>query len=180
MKILIVYATTEGQTRKVARFVFDRLAGAGHAAALVPATDAEGIDPGSYDGAVVAGSVHAGRFQKELVAWAKASAAGLDAVPTLFLSVSLTAAGDEAEDWAGLKACVDRFVEETGWTPALVEHVAGAFRFSEYDFFKSWAMRWIAAQKDESVRPGEDKEYTDWEALGRILEDWTAHLGAGR
>ncbi len=179
MKILIVYATTEGQTRKVAHFVFDRLAGAGRAAALVPASDAGGIDPASHDGAVVAGSVHAGRYQKDLVDWAKLSARGLGLVPGLFLSVSLTAVGDEDEDWEGLRACVDRFVEETGWTPTRIEHVAGAFRFSEYDFFKSWAMRWIAARKDESVRAGEDKEYTDWEALGAVLEDWTAHLGAG-
>jgi menaquinone-dependent protoporphyrinogen oxidase len=180
MKILIVYATTEGQTRKVARFVFDRLARAGHAAALVPASEAGGLDPAGFDAAVVAGSVHAGRYQTDLVSWVQAAAQGLGQVPSLLLSVSLTAAGDEAEDWAGLRACVDRFVEETGWTPARIEHVAGAFRFSEYDFFKSWAMRWIAAQKDESVRPGEDKEYTDWDALGRVIGDWTAHLAAGR
>lgn len=179
MKILIVYATTEGQTRKVARFVFDRLADAGHAVELVPASDAKGRDGSGFAAAVVAGSVHAGRYQKELVDWARDSAPGLRPLPTMFLSVSLTAAGEDAEDWKGLRACVERFSEETGWTPTRVEHVAGAFRFSEYDFFKSWAMRWIAAQKDESVKPGQDKEYTDWEALGRLLGDWTAGLAAG-
>jgi menaquinone-dependent protoporphyrinogen oxidase len=180
MKILVVYATTEGQTRKVARHAFDRLAGAGHSVELLPASDADGLDPGGFDAVLVAGSVHAGRYQKELVAWVTAEAARLAGVPSLFLSVSLTAAGEDAEDWAGLRGCVDRFAEETGWTPGRVEHVAGAFRFSEYDFFKSWAMRWIAAQKDESVRPGEDKEYTDWDALDAVLKDWTAGLPAGR
>jgi menaquinone-dependent protoporphyrinogen oxidase len=68
MKILIVYATTEGQTRKVARHVFDRLAGAGHAAGLIAATEAEGLDPAGFDGVVVAGSVHGGRYQGELLA----------------------------------------------------------------------------------------------------------------
>jgi menaquinone-dependent protoporphyrinogen oxidase len=179
MKILIVHATTEGQTRKVARHVFARLAAAGHAPALIAAGEADGVDPGGFDGVVVAGSVHAGRFQKELVAWVGAEASALSRVPGLFLSVSLTAAGEDPQDWAGLRACVDRFVEETGWTPGRVEHVAGAFRFSEYDFFKSWAMRWIAAQKDETVVPGQDKEYTDWAALERVVLDWTAGLGAG-
>jgi menaquinone-dependent protoporphyrinogen oxidase len=180
MKILIVYATTEGQTRKVARFAFDRLAGAGHSVELVPAGEAQGRDGSGFDGVLAAGSVHAGRYQKELVDWARGAADGLRGRPGMFLSVSLTAAGEDADDWTGLHGCVDRFVEETGWTPSRVEHVAGAFRFSEYDFFKSWAMRWIAAQKDESARPGEDKEYTDWDALGRVLEDWTAGLAAGR
>lgn len=180
MKILIVYATTEGQTRKVARHVFGRLAEAGHAAELIPATEAEGLDPSGYDAVLVAGSVHGGRYQKDLVAWAGDQARALGRVPSLFLSVSLTAAGEDAQEWEGLRGCVSRFAEETGWAPARIEHVAGAFRFSEYDFFKSWAMRWIASQKDESVRPGVDKEYTDWEALGRMVEDWTAGLPAGR
>jgi menaquinone-dependent protoporphyrinogen oxidase len=180
MKILIVYATTEGQTRKVARYVFDWLAGAGHAAELIAAAEAEGLDPADFDGVVVAGSVHGGRYQAELVSWAKGAARELGQVPALFLSVSLSAAGEDAGDWEGLRGCVDRFVQETGWAPARVEHVAGAFRFSEYDFFKSWAMRWIAAKRDDTVTPGEDKEYTDWEALAAVLRDWTAGLGAGR
>jgi menaquinone-dependent protoporphyrinogen oxidase len=180
MKILIVYATTEGQTRKVARHVFDALAKAGHAAELIAAEEAVGLDPAMFDAAVVAGSVHGGRYQKELVDWAKAEAPGLGKVPTLFLSVSLTAAGQDAQEWEGLRGCVARFSAETGWTPARVEHVAGAFRFSEYDFFKSWAMRWIAAQRDETVRAGEDHEYTDWEALDAALGDWTRRLAAGR
>jgi menaquinone-dependent protoporphyrinogen oxidase len=180
MKILIVYATTEGQTRKIARHVFDRLAGAGHAVELTAAEAAGGRDPAGFDAVVVAGSVHAGRYQKELVDWVRAAAQGLAAVPTLFLSVSLTAAGRDAQEWEGLRGCVARFSAETGWTPARVEHVAGAFRFSEYDFFKSWAMRWIAAQRDETVRGGEDREYTDWAALDAVLEDWTAGLAAGR
>lgn len=180
MRILIVYATTEGQTRKVARHVFDQLGDAGHAVALIAAEEAGGLDPAGYDAAIVAGSVHGGRYQKELVAWAKAQARGLAGVPTLFLSVSLTAAGRDAQEWEGLEGCVARFADETGWTPGRVEHVAGAFRFSEYDFFKSWAMRWIASQRDETVRAGEDHEYTDWEALRGIVMDWTAGLPAGR
>ncbi len=176
MKILIVYATTEGQTRKVARYAFEWLARAGHSAELVRAEDAEGLDPSGYDAAILAGSVHAGRYQKELGDYAAEAADALRTIPTLFLSVSLTAAGEDAADWAGLRDCVARFAEETGWTPGRVEHVAGAFRFSEYDFFKSWAMRWIAAQKDETVTPGKDKEYTDWQALAGVLSDWTGRV----
>jgi hypothetical protein len=41
-------------------------------------------------------------------------------------------------------------------------------------------MRWIAAERDDAVTAGEDKEYTDWEALAALLKDWTAGLPAGR
>lgn len=180
MKILIVYASTEGQTRKIVRYAFDRLAAEGHAVELIAAGDAEGLDPSAFDAAILAGSVHAGHYQEELVDYARAATKTLARMPTLFVSVSLAAAGQDDDDWEGLHQAVRRFVEATGWTPGRVEHVAGAFRFGEYDFFKYWAMRWIEAQKDEDTRPGTDKEYTDWEALARVLEDWTATAAAGR
>lgn len=178
MKILIAYATTEGQTRKIARFAADRLADAGHAVELLPAAEAGGLDPGRFDAAILAGSIHAGRFQHALVELVQAHLSGLAAVPTLFLSVSLSAAGDDAEDRKGIDDCVRRFTAETGWAPGRVAHVAGAFRFGEYDFFRSWAMRWIARQKGEAApAAGTDKEYTDWAALGALVDGWVAGLG---
>lgn len=180
MKFLIVYASTEGHTRKVARYVFEWLAGAGHSAELIGAEEAAGLDPSAFDGAILAGSVHIGRYQAALRDYASGAAKALGGMPTLFISVSLAAAGTDAEDWKGLEDCVARFRDRTGWTAGRVEHVAGAFRFSEYDFFRSWAMRWIAAQRDDDVTPGEDKEYTDWAALAAVLKDWTETVSAGR
>ena len=129
-----------------------RLVGLGRAKHLVltgeiiGAEEADALDPGAFDGAIVAGSVHAGRYQAALVDYVRQAGPRLSAMPSMFVSVSLTAAFDVAEDWAKLKQGVVAFLEETGWTPGRVEHVAGAFRFSEYDFFKAWAMRWIAAR----------------------------------
>jgi len=174
MRIAIIYATTEGQTRKIARFAADRLSGAGHMVELLTAEDAGDLDLARFDAAILAASVHISRYQQELVAFATAQATALSGLKTLFLSVSLAAAGDDREDWKGLGECVAKLTEETGWTPGQVEHVAGAFRFTQYDFFRSWAMRWIAAQKGQEVDPHVDQEYTDWQALAACLDDWVA------
>lgn len=179
MLILIAYATTDGQTRKIARFAADRLAGQGHGVELLNVEDAGGLDLSRFDGAILAGSLHAGGYQKALGRFAAAEQARLAKMPTLFLAVSLSAAGNDAEDWAGLNRCLADFQAETGWTPGRTEHVAGAFRFSEYDFFRAWAMRRIADQKGETVEPGTDKEYTDWAALILALDGWAAGIKAG-
>lgn len=176
MYLIIAYATTDGQTRKIARFAADRLAASGHSVELLNVEDTEGVDLGRFDGAILAGSLHLGSYQKALGRFATAARAELALMPTLFLAVSLAAAGKDAEDWAGLRKCVANFETETGWTPGRLEHVAGAFRFSEYDFFRSWAMRRIADQKGETVEPGKDKEYTDWSALADVLDAWVAGL----
>ncbi len=174
MKVLIAYTSTEGQTRKIARFCADHLIDTGHSVELAEADDAKDIAFDRFDAALLAGSVHAGKYQKALRKLARRQSEALRGMKSAFMSVSLAAAGDDPADWEGLRACVDRFAETTGWTPATVMHVAGAFRFSEYDFFRSWAMRWIAAQKDQAVDPHEDTEYTDWDGLKETLDNWLA------
>lgn len=174
MKTLIVYATTEGQTRKIARFCADRLSQAGHAVELLPAADAEEIDWPRVGRAILAGSVHMGRVQEVLERFAANHAGELGTRPTLFLQVSLAAAGDDPEERADIERIASDFCARTGWRPDRTLQVAGAFRFTQYDFFRRWAMRWIAAQKGEKVRPGEDREYTDWTELATALDAWLA------
>ena len=174
MKILIAYASTDGQTRKIARFAADHFFDQGHTVELIHASDAKPIDMSRFDADVLAGSLHAGKFQKALRNLASRQRIALAQMKAAFLAVSLSAAGDDADDWAGLDECITQFSTRTGWTPATVMHVAGAFRFSEYDFFKAWAMRWMAAKKDDSVDPHADKEYTDWDALRKTLDGWLA------
>lgn len=177
MRILIAYATTDGQTRKIARFSADRLTDLGHSVELLNVSDAEGLDLDRFQAAILAASLHAGGYQKSMADFLRRQAADISALPTLFLPVSLSAAGNDAEDWKGLRAAVDRFLADTGFTPGRTEHMAGAFRFTEYDFFRAWAMRRIAAAKGEEVDPTRDKEYTDWPALAAVLTDWQASLG---
>jgi menaquinone-dependent protoporphyrinogen oxidase len=174
MYLLIAYATTDGQTRKIARFTADRLAAKGHPVELLNLDDAAGLDLARFDATILAGSLHAGGYQKTLARFAAERKAELALMPSLFLAVSLSAAGKDPDDWAGLRKCLADFETETGWTPGRVEHVAGAFKFSEYDFFRAWAMRRIADQKGEAVEAGKDKEYTDWAALGVALDAWVA------
>ena len=176
MKILIAYATTDGQTRKIARFAADRLADSGHGVELLCVEDAEGLDLTRFHGVIVGGSVHMGGYQKSLIRFVTGARTALGMKPSLMLSVSLSAAGTDAEDWAGIHKCLAQFVADTGWTPGRVEHVAGAFRFSEYDFFRTWAMRRIADQKGEKVETGKDREYTDWDKLGTVLDAWAAGI----
>lgn len=172
MKVLIAYATTEGQTRKICRFCADTLVDAGCSVELLQAREDDVIPPGRFDAVILAGSIHVGAYQRSLVAFTRASAEALSRMRGLFLSVSLAAAGDDAAELADLDAIAQRFFEETGWRPGRYEQVAGAFRFTEYDFFKSWAMRWIAARKGQVVDPHADREYTDWASLGRVLAEW--------
>lgn len=174
MKVLVAFSTGEGQTRKIARHVADVIADGGHAVELVRLADAEDIDIGRFDRVILAGSVHAGRYQRVLSDFAARQAVALRGKPTLFLSVSLAAAGHDAEDWRGLEHILADFQQATGWRPGRTEQVAGAYMPSRYDLFRRFIMRRIVAGKDPGIDLDADKEYTDWPALDAVVKDWMA------
>jgi menaquinone-dependent protoporphyrinogen oxidase len=176
MKLLILYGSTEGQTRKIARFVADRIQAKG---ITVDVVDAASAKPDfclpSADAIIVAASVHLGSYQSALQHLVTANRDVLQSIPTAFLSVSLAAAGD-ADDLQDVKACAERFVSATGWMPGRIEHVAGAFRYTEYDFFKRWIMKVIARQHGQPTDASQDYELTDWLALELFADEFIAQL----
>lgn len=171
MNILLIFGTTEGQTQKIASFVADRLVLKGHQVSMADATKREPAhDPGGFAAVIVAASLHAGHYQPAVVQFVRENLSAIMARPNAFLSVSLAAASDEPGDLTGLAQCVDAFVKETGWTPARIHHVAGAFRFTAYDFFKRWAMKYIAYRKGLPTDTHHDYELTDWDDLAQFAD----------
>jgi menaquinone-dependent protoporphyrinogen oxidase len=171
MKILILYGTTEGQTRKIAGFVADKLRAMGDTVTLTDATSVEwDFWLGEFDAAILAASIHAGQYQSAIVHFARLHYERLNQIPSLFISVSLSAANEKDLDGRkSIERCADNLSRETDWKPE-VEHVAGAFRFTEYDFFKRWTMRIVAWEKGVKGKSGSsDLELTDWPQLENII-----------
>lgn len=174
MKFLLVYGTTEGQTRKVASFVAHHLAQRGHRSQVLNAAETTAAaDPRQFDAVIVAASVHAGQYQSALIDFVRQHLAAINSRPNAFLSVSLAAASDDEDDVRGLEQCLTNFTKQTGWTPQRTHHVAGAFRYTSYDFLKRWAMKYIAFRKGESTDTSRDHELTDWDDLARFVETFS-------
>jgi menaquinone-dependent protoporphyrinogen oxidase len=94
--VLILYATREGHTRRIAEHIAATVRSRGHEAAAVDVAHLpEGFSLNSYAAAIVAASVHAGKHEKEIVAFVKRHRADLERIPAVFLSASLSEAGVE-------------------------------------------------------------------------------------
>src|SRR5690349_4853429 len=99
------------------------------------ATHTASIDVQRFEGAIVASSIHVGMYQKPVLEFARTNADWLRRTPSAFISVSLSAVRSDAEERESLDTITEGFRAYTGWTNAEIHHVAGAFRFTEYDFF---------------------------------------------
>lgn len=168
MKALIVYGTTEGQTRKICEFLEQEMLDSGHKV-TVNDTAAAQLYPEHFDAVVVAASVHAGRYQTSIEHYVQEHLSTLNKKPTIFVSVSLTAATDEPESWKELEEVTQNFLTKTGWQPNTIEQVAGALRYSKYNFLKRFIMRMIAQKTGGGTDTSEDYEYTDWSQVKGLV-----------
>lgn len=177
-KILIVYGTVEGQTRKIAAFVNDHLCRRRNDGRLVDAAEApQDLAPADYDAVIAAASVHMGKHQAALGHFVRTHLAAFQSRPCAFISVSLHALSEDPEDRAEMRRYVDVFCAETGWTPQAVCYAAGALRFTRYDFFKAIAARRVAKERGVAPDARGDYEFTDWTALTRFVDEFAAqHL----
>jgi menaquinone-dependent protoporphyrinogen oxidase len=173
--ILLLYGTTEGQTRKIAAHVADRIRDQGHTVEMVASTAFNGPVPAAaFDGVLVAASVHAGRHQGEIVRIVKANLTELLSLPSAFLSVSLAVLDEPHHEEA--QGYVDQFLDETGWAPDLVETVAGALRYTKYGFVKRFIMKQISKRSGRPTDTSRDFEFTDWQQVARITDRFLQHV----
>jgi menaquinone-dependent protoporphyrinogen oxidase len=173
LRLLVVYGTTEGQTRKIADRMAEIARQAGHE---VTETDTASLPPDfsmePYDAVLIGASVHEGRHQRSVVELVQKFAPTLQRRPSAFFSVSLTAALDDEEHRKETRACVASFLEETGWRPAMTSAVAGALLYTRYSFLKRMAMKLIAERQGHPTDTSRDYEYTDWDAVRRFVTDF--------
>ena len=180
--VAVLYATREGHTRRIAERIADVLKRHGLAvvAADVRANGAD-IDLAACAAAVLAASVHMGRFEPEMVRFARTHGAVLRAMPNAFVAVSMSQAtverkeaGDEERERsrAYVRACVDKFVGETGWRADRTVPVAGALRYSQYNVVVRWVMKSMARRAGASTDTTRDHDYTDWSAVDRLAGEF--------
>jgi len=170
--VLIVYATREGQTARIARHIADTLAAQGHAPELVDADHpARPLRLERFDVAVVGAPIHATGYPRSIVRFVREHTEFLESVPSAFFSVGLAVASRTSDGRAQTLAVVEKFVEQTGWRPRRVELVAGALPYSRYNFVIRFIMRRIAAKEGGDTDTSRDYEYTDWRAVERFARE---------
>ncbi len=165
---LIVYASTHGQTAKIAARLGEALRAQGLETRVAEVGEAGALDPAAYDLAVVGASIHAGHHQRAIASWVKRHRAALAAMPSAFFSVCLTVAEDTEASRDATRGYLDDFAEATGWTPAHATSFAGALLYREYDFMTRLVMRLLMARGHHPTDTSRDYEYTDWEAVDRF------------
>ena len=183
--LAVLYATREGQTRRIAERVAAVLRARDFTVDVIDVarelpTD---FDPARYAGALLASPIHIGKHESAMIGFVKKWRAALESMPCTFLSVSLSQAGVEdvnatperrARTAANVKKTIDDFLRQTRWHPTRVHPVAGALLYRQYGVALRLLMRFIAKVAGGSTDTSRDHEYTDWKAVERYAAEMAA------
>lgn len=170
-KLLVVFATREGQTEKVARRISTHLHEAGAKVQLINAADRaslEDLELAGYDHLVFGASMHAGGIEAELVDFVNEHRRTIERAPRSFFLVLLSAATPDPqlrEQW--LLDARKKMDEQLQVSFDEVEMIAGALKYSKYPLPLKWLMRRIARKAGSDTDISRDYEYTDWRQVAR-------------
>ena len=171
MKLLILYGTTEGQTRKIAHFIEAVLQNAGHQVTVADTTT-EPPTPKEFDAVIIGASIHMHKYQSAVKHYIRKHVAELNQMPGAFFSVSLAAASGLEDEHREVQKITIDFLEQTGWKPLITSQIAGALKYTEYDYFKRLIMKMISKKEGGATDTSQDYEYTNWDEVTKFVNEF--------
>ncbi len=162
-KVLIIYSSVDGQTRKICNAIRSELEASGCEVAMYEAHLFSGRLE-DYHLAVVGSSIRYGVHHKAILDFIANNREQLDRMKTAFFSVNLVARKPEKNS-PETNPYVVKFFKGITWRPTLVEVFAGKLDYKKYPFFDRIMIQLIMWMTKGPTDPTVEIEYTDW---GRV------------
>jgi menaquinone-dependent protoporphyrinogen oxidase len=170
-KILIIYATIDGQTRKISLSLQQVIEQQGHQVTLVPIEDAPQLDLTAFDKIVIGASIRYGKHSPLIVKFIEKNKAFLESRPNAFFSVNVVARKPEKcrpED----NPYLQKFLRRISWHPRELAVFAGKIDYPSYRPIDRFMIRLIMWMTKGPTDPTAIIEFTDWqqvESFGKLV-----------
>lgn len=170
--ILIAYASTDGQTRRIGERLQHIMALQGHTVMLLPLAQADTLDLGGFDKLVIGASIRYGHHQPLVRRFIQRHQALLAQKPSAFFSVNIVARKPD-KNQPDTNPYVRKFLRVIPWKPRLVAVFAGKLDYPRYGFLDRLMIRLIMRLTHGPTDPKVVIEFTDWAAV----DDFGRHVG---
>ena len=175
-RILILFASFDGQTARIAERIAATLEKAGHAATVLSADRLEAYRQiENHEALIIGAAVRYDHHSRALEKLVRGNVGAIATRPNAFYSVCLSAGGPAARPAAAARY-IEEFRSRTGWTPGESTSFAGALRYRKYNFMIRFMMRLIVGMAGGETDTRRDYEYTDWQAVERFATRFASTL----
>ena len=168
----VFYATTEGQTRKIAETLAMKLCEKGFESRAfdVAGAEARRFNWSRTRAAVLGASLHIQHHQRAAAKFVRLHAAELNRYPSAFFSVSLSTASQHAAEKLAARQLAEDFPAALGWHPSVIVCLAGRLAYTGYGVLTRFVLKRIARQQGAPTDTSRDYEFTNWEDVAALAE----------
>ncbi|NBI12212.1 menaquinone-dependent protoporphyrinogen IX dehydrogenase [[Haemophilus] felis] len=169
MKILILYSSREGQTKKISEFM------ANHFGSNVKVSPLDlTLDISDFDMLIIGASIRYGHFNSLLYQFVEKNAVLLNKKKTAFFGVNLTAR-KEGKDDPETNVYVRKFLQRVEWNPNFKAVFAGALFYPRYKIWDRLAIKLIMKITGGETDTSKEIEYTDWNKVKKFVDQLINH-----
>ena len=170
-KILILYASTDGHTRKICNRLQQVIEQQGHQVTSVSIDNESQVDLQAFNKIVIGASIRYGKHNPKITDFINRNKQLLDSKPNAFFSVNIVARKPE-KNQPDTNPYLRKFLKKIAWRPKELAVFAGKLEYPKYSFFDRTMIRLIMFITKGPTDPKAVIEFTDWqqvESFGRVI-----------
>ena len=160
MKSLIIYSSTDGQTKKICEAIRENFNNK-EFIEILPLEDAFHLNINNYDQIILGASIRYGNYKSNLFKFIKNNIEILEIKNNAFFSVNVVARKKE-KDTPDTNPYIKKFLKKTDWRPKKIEVFAGKVDYPNYNFFNKLVIRLIMFITKGPTDISQSYEFTDW------------------
>lgn len=164
--VLILYSSRFGHSRKIAQQLANDLQAVGRSCECQNIEEKMEFNHplAAYASSVIVASIRYGFFHKNVKAFVRNNLEWLNHSLSIFMPVCLIARKPEKRQ-IETNVYARKFLEKTGWKPAITSITAGDLRYPEYNFLDRFMIQLIMKMTKGETDPSFVCDYTDWNAI---------------
>ncbi len=166
-RILVLYSSREGQTRKIVDAMLSYVPG--WQADLYNLHENPIVDMVSYDKVLIAASIRYGHFHSSLNKFVEQHASALKEKDAAFIAVNLVARKEE-KNTPETNPYTRKWLQQTSWKPQHIAVFAGALRYSQYNWWQKRIIQLIMWMTGGNTDTKHDVEFTNWSNVQKFAE----------
>jgi menaquinone-dependent protoporphyrinogen oxidase len=164
MKLLFLYSTREGQTKKILTRISEQFPE--EQCEFIDIHTNPQVDFSQYDKVMVGASIRYGKLNPKLYSFIDTYSSQLARVKAAFICVNLTARKEaEGKDTPLGSPYVQTFLKKSSWKPELIGVFAGALYYPRYRLFDKMMIKLIMSMTGGETDTSKEVEFTNWEKV---------------
>ena len=160
MKILILYSSIDGHTKKICSFISNKLK-QNHIIEMSEINNDQNVKFDIYDFIIIGASIRYGTYRKSFLKFINENHIELQNSKSAFFSVNIVARKKEKNS-INTNPYIKKFFRLSKWKPNIVEVFAGKLDYPKYNFFNKNIIKFIMWVSNGPTQTDTVVEFTNW------------------